>query len=237
MINRSSKESIQQKGLVVIDGPAGSGKTSSAKELARILRYRHLDSGALYRATTFALLNESISIGSWSSLQMADFRNLNLQFLPQGNHIKMFCNQAEVSSELRSVEVTEKVPYVASLPEARQWLLDIQRNLGSSGCLVADGRDMGAVVFPTADVKIFLTASLEVRATRRLRENFGDNFSKKKIEEEMILIRERDLSDQNRRYSPLVQAEDAIEVDTTKLTFKQQLEVLAGLCEDLTDAQ
>ena len=168
---------------------------------------------------------------------MADFRNLNLQFLPQGNHIKMFCNQAEVSSELRSVEVTEKVPYVASLPEARQWLLDIQRNLGSSGCLVADGRDMGAVVFPTADVKIFLTASLEVRATRRLRENFGDNFSKKKIEEEMVRIRERDLSDQNRRYSPLVQAEDAIEVDTTKLTFKQQLEVLVGLCEDLTDAQ
>ena len=146
----------------------------------------------------------------------------------------MSWDQKNISSEIRSAEVTEKVSYVASLPQVRKWLLETQQNLGLNGRLVADGRDMGEVVFPEAEVKIFLTASLEVRARRRLLEYLDPESHDEILDDEIKRINKRDLADQNRQHSPLVQAQDAIQVDTTELTFHQQVKTLLGIVKDLT---
>lgn len=220
--------------VVTIDGPAGSGKTSTARKLAEILQYRHLDSGALYRAATFALLRESVPFDGWRGLTVSDLDKLDLHIVARDDRITMFWKQTEISSELRTVEVTERVSHVASLPQVRKWLLGTQKKLGANGRLIADGRDMGETVFPDAEVKIFLTASLEIRAKRRLLESSGDGFLNEMLRDEMERIRERDLADEDRQHSPLVQAVDAIEVNTTELTFDGQVEILLEIVRDLT---
>tara|TARA_B110000196_G_C20871525_1_gene532301 strand:+ start:27 stop:746 length:720 start_codon:yes stop_codon:yes gene_type:complete len=235
MIDLKLPEPTKLEGIIVtIDGPAGSGKTSTAREVAGALDYRHLDSGSLYRAATFSLLRESINVKEWEHLTVSDLDLLNLQILPVDDKIIMSWDQKNISSEIRSAEVTEKVSYVASLPQVRKWLFETQQNLGLNGRLVADGRDMGEVVFPEAEVKIFLTASLEVRARRRLLEYIDPKSHDEMLDDEMKRINKRDLADQNRRHSPLVQAQDAIQVDTTELTFHQQVKTLLGIIKDLT---
>ena len=235
MVDSEFKEEKQSAAIVItIDGPAGSGKTSTAKELANILDYRHLDSGALYRAVTFALLSANIPINNWEQLEEADLEEIELQFICESDRIEMYYSQRELSSELRSPEVTDNVSYVSSLGFVRNWLLGTQQMLGTHGGLVADGRDMGAVVFPDAEVKIFLTAELEIRARRRLLESIGEESSNKQLKDEMGRIQERDLADRSRKYSPLIRAEDSILVDTTTLSFKEQLIVIRNIVKDLT---
>ena len=235
MVDFEFKEEKQSEAIVItIDGPAGSGKTTTAKELAKILDYRHLDSGALYRTLTFSLLSANVPTSRWDQLEETDLEGLELQFISEGDCIEMYYNQRKLSSELRSPEVTDNVSYVSSLGVVRNWLLGTQQMLGVHGGLVADGRDMGAAVFPEAEVKIFLTAELEIRARRRLLENIGEEISKEQFKEEMIRIEERDLADRSRKYSPLIRAEDSILVDTTTLSFKDQLIVVRNIVKDLT---
>ena len=235
MVDFEFNEEKQSEAIVItIDGPAGSGKTTTAKELAKILDYRHLDSGALYRTLTFSLLSANVPTSRWDQLEETDLKGLEVQFIPEGDCIEMYYNQRKLSSELRSPEVTDNVSYVSSLGVVRNWLLGTQQMLGVHGGLVADGRDMGAAVFPEAEVKIFLTAELEIRARRRLLENIGEEISKEQLKEEMIRIEERDLADRNRKYSPLIRAEDSLLVDTTTLSFKDQLIVVRNIVKDLT---
>ena len=235
MSDSQSSSFTKPEGIIVtIDGPAGSGKTSTARKVAKIMKYRHLDSGALYRAATFALLQESVPVQEWEHLTVDDLGKLDLVVVPKGDRIIIFWKKTEISSALRTVEVTARVSHVAGLSQVRKWLLGTQRHLGTRGRLVADGRDMGETVFPDAEVKIFLTASLEVRARRRLLENSSDGFLAKILRDEMEKIRERDSADQGRRHSPLVQAKDAIEVNTTDLSFDKQVEVLLRIIRDLT---
>ena len=220
--------------IITIDGPAGSGKTTTAKELASRLSFRHLDSGALYRAITYALVKEGIPPERWISLVDTDLDNIGVNVNLEDAKIDICLNGEPLFSELRTTEVTECVPVVASLKVVREWLLGIQRKVGMLGNLVADGRDMGAVVFPEADLKIFLVADLEARARRRLLQNFVISPSPEEIMTEAKIIKNRDFTDTAREFSPLRRPKDSFELDTTSLSFEEQVSLILSMAEDLT---
>ena len=220
--------------VITLDGPAGSGKTSTAQAVAKRLGFRHLDSGALYRAVTFALLQEGVPEEQWGSLEAGQLNELRIEVEAEGDGVNIHCGGALLTSQLRSPDVTGRVSAVASLPAVRDWLLSVQRAVGAHGNLVSDGRDMGTVVFPDADVKIFLVAGLEERARRRLLQDSGRDPTSAEIKEEAQRIEQRDQADQSRRHSPLRRPADAVEVDTTGLPFDEQVAVIVRRLKDLT---
>jgi cytidylate kinase len=220
--------------VITLDGPAGSGKTSTAQTVAKRLGFRHLDSGALYRAVTFALLQEGAPEEQWGTLEVGQLNELGIAVEAEGDRVNIHLGGALLTSQLRSWDVTACVSAVASLPAVRGWLLGVQRAVGAHGNLVADGRDMGTVVFPDADVKIFLVAGLEERARRRLLQYAGGEPTSAEIEEEAQRIERRDQADQSRRHSPLRRPADAVEVDTTGLPFDEQVAVIIRRVKDLT---
>ena len=220
--------------VITLDGPAGSGKTTTAKELARRLGFRHLDSGGLYRALTFALLEDGVPRAEWSHLTAADLDGLGIRAEPGEGRVDICRGEWVLVSELRSAAVTEHVPFVASLPAVRDWLLETQRALGEYGNLVADGRDMGTVVFPDADLKVFLVAGLEARARRRLLQDHGGAPSSEEIAAESDRIERRDRTDSDREHSPLRRPEDAFDVDTTALSFEEQVSLILKQVKHLT---
>ena len=226
--------SARRRPVITLDGPAGSGKTSTAQAVAKRLGLRHLDSGALYRAVTFALLQEGVPEEQWGSLEAGQLNELRIEVEAEGDGVNIHCGGALLTSQLRSPDVTGRVSAVASLLAVRDWLLWVQRAVGAHGNLVADGRDMGTVVFPDADVKVFLVAGLEERARRRLLQNSGEEPTAVEIEEEAQRIERRDRADQSRYHSPLRRPADAVEVDTTGLTFDEQVAVIVRRVKDLT---
>jgi len=138
--------------VITLDGPAGSGKSTTAREVARRLGYRHLDSGALYRALTFALLSSGIREEEWPLLPREAFDQFNIWLRPAGTRLQVLLGDQVLEEELRTPEVTARVSPLSALPAVRAWLLEAQRQAGRDGALVADGRDMGTVVFPDAEV-------------------------------------------------------------------------------------
>lgn len=222
-------------GLVVtIDGPAGAGKTTTAREVARRLGFRHLDSGGLYRAVTFALLAERIGPGAWGGLTSGELDGLGVGAESRGLGVEIYHHGRQLGGELRSAEVTAHVAEVASLPAVRQWLLGTQRELGGGGNLVADGRDMGTVVFPDADLKVFLVAGLEARARRRLLQVGRADPTPDEVLAEAERLRDRDRTDSGRDLSPLLRPDDAFDVDTTALSFEQQVSLILRRVKELT---
>lgn len=220
--------------VITLDGPAGSGKSSTARAVAKRLGFRHLDSGALYRALTFALLQEGVPEQTWEGLQSQAFDALGLRVEAEGTAVNIYCGDVLLTSELRGPEVTEFVSTVAGLAAVREWLLGVQRNLGTHGKLVADGRDMGTVVFPKADIKIFLVAELEERARRRLIQDHGREPTPEEIQETARRIEQRDQADQTRDHSPLRRPDDAIDLDTTTMSFEDQVGLILRRVKDLT---
>ena len=216
--------------IVVIDGPAGSGKSTTAREVARRLGFRHLDSGALYRALTFALLDVDIPPDSWPELTEADLDAYDVDVEPSDAGFRLTLGGRSLGPELRTPEVTGHVSDLAQLPAVRRWLLHRQREAGELGRLVADGRDLGTVVFPRADVKVFLVADLAERARRRIREtDRGDAPGTNAIEEEAARLHGRDEQDSSRLVAPLRRADDAVLIDTTNLSVDQQVEAILAL--------
>ena len=216
-----------REGLVVtVDGPAGSGKSSTAKEVARRLGFRHLDSGAFYRALTHGLLAAGIGSERWQGLTSSDLDEVGVSVQPTREGFRVFLGTHPLEDELRSPSVTAQVSGLAGLAVVRAWLLGIQREAGRPGCLVADGRDMGTVVFPGAEAKVFLTADLPERARRRLDEQGVVDPSAAELEREVARIGERDRGDSEREFSPLRRPEGALELDTTHLTFDEQVEAV-----------
>jgi len=220
--------------VITLDGPAGSGKTTTAQAVAKQLGFRHLDSGALYRALTFALLQEGVPEDEWGSLESGQLNELKVEVETEDDGVNIYRDGVLLTSQLRSPEVTRCVSALASLPAVRDWLLGVQRSVGACGNLVADGRDMGTVVFPDADVKIFLVAGLEERARRRLLQDTGREPTSSEIREEARRIEQRDRADQSRNQSPLRRPEDAVEVDTTGLSFTDQVALILRRVKDLT---
>ena len=219
--------------VVTLDGPAGSGKSTTAREAARRLEYRHLDSGALYRALTFALLESSVPPADWPNLAEDEIRALGVGLEATADGFVVTRGGRALGDELRGGGVTASVSQLARLPAVRACLLDLQRSAGRAGRLVADGRDMGTVVFPAADVKIFLVADLEERARRRLLER-DERVGPESLSREAEAIAARDRRDSERAISPLARAQDAHLLDTTGLALADQVERVVELVRRLT---
>lgn len=223
--------------IVTLDGPAGSGKSTTAREVARRLGFRNLDSGALYRALTLALLESDVPEEEWADLDEQAMRALDVTVTPVGSELEVSVGGRLVNEELRSEEVTARVAHLASLPAARACLLNLQRAAGAQGRLVADGRDMGSVVFPHADVKVYLVAELTERARRRLKDGGLEDPSEDDVASQSEVIAERDRHDSEREHSPLRKPEDAHLVDTTRLDFDEQVDAVIELVEEARAAR
>ena len=214
---------------MTLDGPAGSGKSTTAKAVARELGFRHLDSGGLYRALTYALQREGIPQDTWPDLHEADLRILDVTVDPTSAELRVLTGGRFMDAELRTPEVTASVAYLASLRSARACLLDLQRAAGAAGRLVADGRDMGTVVFPDAEVKIFMVAELDERARRRLLEDGLTHPTDEQVASQAEAMDERDRRDSEREISPLKKPRGAHEIDTTELSFAEQVAAIVAL--------
>ncbi|HEY0673506.1 MAG TPA: (d)CMP kinase, partial [Longimicrobiales bacterium] len=209
--------------IIAIDGPAGSGKSSTAKAVARRLGFRHLDSGAFYRTITLAALQRAIPVAEWNALNAEQLSSWRVSAAPSAQGFAFSIGGDDVTNEIRSPEVNAHVSQMAAVPAVRTWLMDQLRAAGESTSLVADGRDIGTVVFPRADLKVFLVADPEVRARRRLAENGVTEPSSDELKREMERLLRRDRIDSERAVAPLRQAEDAVLLDTSALTFEQQV--------------
>jgi cytidylate kinase len=210
--------------IVTLDGPAGSGKSTTARRVAERLGYRHLDSGAIYRALTFHLLEQGIDPERWSALGVTELAEVPLHLDPVPGGFQIRLGERVLENELRSARVTGRVAHLAGVPAVRKWLIRYQHAAARHGPLVADGRDMGTVVFPQADLKFYLTADLRERARRRLRDHGVHAPATSDVEREAEGIAERDRTDSERELSPLRRPDDAIDVDTTSLSFDAQVE-------------
>lgn len=211
---------MSKKMIITIDGPAGSGKSTSAKLVARKLGFTYLDTGAMYRAITFLALKNN-TMEEPEIAKLAENAKISLGFEDGQTSVKL--NDENVTEEIRTFTVNSNVSEVSVIPAVRTALVRMQREIGQNSNIVAEGRDTGTTVFPDADVKIFLVASLRERARRRLKEfqEKGENVTLEEIE---FNLNKRDDIDSHRAVSPLAKAEDAIEIDTSNLTIEQQVD-------------
>ena len=218
--------------IIAIDGPAGSGKSSTAKAVAHALGFRYLDSGAFYRALTHAALRAGWPRESWDALTAEQLDSLRIDSKPAANGHRFTMDGTDITSHIRSPEVNAHVSLMARVPAVRFWLLDQLRSAGNESDLVADGRDIGTVVFPDAELKIFLTARPEVRAQRRLQEQ-GIEPTSETVEQEAQRLGNRDRIDSEREVAPLKRAPDAIELDTSDLSIGEQVARIVALATEL----
>ncbi|SES67112.1 (d)CMP kinase [Anaerobranca gottschalkii] len=210
---------------IAIDGPAGAGKSTVAKRLAKELGYYYIDTGAMYRALTFKALKKKYNINDEDSLKEL-LKKTTIEIRKNGCcENQIYIDNKNVTYEIRQPEVSNHVSIVAKSKHVRDYMLDLQRKMASQGGVVMDGRDIGSVVLPNAEVKFFLTASLEARAKRRQQEleKKGYYSDLETIAEEIAL---RDKIDQEREYSPLIQCPDAIYIDTSNYTVDEVVEIL-----------
>jgi CMP/dCMP kinase len=222
------------KGLIIaIDGPAGSGKSTSAKLIAKKLGYLYIDTGAMYRAITFhALENESIGDES-RIVELA--RNCKIELNYLDGEVIVLLNGRNISDEIRSAVVNSHVSDVSKISNVRKLLVEKQREIGAKGSgVVMEGRDIGTVVFPNADVKIFLTAALDTRADRRANE-YIEKGSNVLVDDIKNNLSNRDKIDSSRNDSPLIKASDAIEVDTTNVTVDEQVDLILDVIKRVAD--
>jgi cytidylate kinase len=219
--------------IVAIDGPAGSGKSTSAKLVASRLNCLYIDTGAMYRAITFLAIRNKILDDEKLIISLAEESEIKLEFVD--GETKVFVNDEDLTGNIRTAEVNRHVSDVSRIKEVRKIMVAMQRKMGSkSNGVVMEGRDITTVVFPNADVKIFLTASLDERASRRVKE-FVENGTEVKLDTIKNNLIERDRIDSNREVSPLIQAPDAIVVDTTKYTIEEQVNIILEAVKKTSD--
>jgi cytidylate kinase len=207
--------------LITIDGPAGAGKTTVSRILAQRLGFRYVDTGALYRGVALAALAATIDIADDHGLEKM-LKSLTIEFVVRDGVTRLMLNEQDVTDKIRSPEITMAASAVSARPVVRQHLLTVQHALGSQKKAVFEGRDMGTVVFPDADLKFYLDASVEVRAMRRFNELKGQN--RQSISQVEADIRRRDKNDTTRAVAPLRAAEDAIVIDASDLSAERVVE-------------
>ena len=219
-----------RKYVVAIDGPAASGKSTTAKTLAKKLKYIYIDTGAMYRACGLDSLEKKIELSDDTKLKkMLENIKIDIEYSEAGN--KIFLNGKDVSLRIREADITKLSSQIAVIGIVREKMVDLQRDMGKKGGVIMDGRDIGTVVFPDADFKFFMLADVKTRALRRWKEfeEKGENLSLEAIEKELIW---RDANDSGRKISPLKQAEDAIAIDTSKLSISQQADKILEVIQN-----
>ena len=220
--------------VIAIDGLSSTGKSTIAKQLAKHLNYIYVETGAMYRAVTyFAMENELIGEGFFHSeklIERLDEIHINFKFNEALGFAEVYLNNKNIEKPIRTLEVSKYVSPIATISEVRQKLVEQQQLMGKDKGIVMDGRDIGTVVFPDAELKIFMTASAETRAQRRYNELLerGHNLS---YDEVLENVTTRDRIDSTREDSPLVKADDAIEIDNSDLTIEEQIKTLLELAE------
>ena len=214
--------------IIAIDGPAGSGKSTIAKLVALELGFEYLDTGAMYRMVTLRLVNKKISLEDIRSIEK-ELKNMKIDILNN----RFFLNNVDVTDEIRTPIVSENVSKVAKIKEIRYKMVELQREISKSKNTILDGRDIGTVVFPNAEIKIYLIADEVERAKRRYSEL--KNNSEISFEDVLKNIVERDRIDSTRVESPLKKAEDAIEIDTTGNTIEEVKEKILLVIEEYTN--
>lgn len=208
--------------VIAIDGPAGAGKSTTARLVAERLNFTYLDTGAMYRALTLKILTLGIDITNNDQL-IGLLSDTRIELQQRGGRLNVLLDGKDVTRQIRSEAVSQTVARVAALKPVRDWMLKLQREAGAAGKIVAEGRDIGTVVFPDARLKIFLTASLEQRARRRQKE-FSRHREPLDLAQVAQALQQRDQQDSTRANGPLRQAEDAIVLDTSNLTIEQQVD-------------
>ncbi|MDR3628081.1 MAG: (d)CMP kinase [Ignavibacteriaceae bacterium] len=212
--------------IVAIDGPAGSGKSTSAKLVAQKLGYLYIDTGAMYRTVTYLAINNNVLKNKHAIINLAMNSNIVLKFIDGVTHVSVDGN--DISEHIRLPEVNLNVSDISTIEEVRKILVDKQRKLAEENCgVVMEGRDIGTVVFPDANVKIFLIASIDERARRRAKE-YDEKGVTITLEEVKANLQQRDKIDSTRDVSPLTKAPDAIEVDTSNVSIQQQVDLILG---------
>jgi CMP/dCMP kinase len=221
--------------IIAIDGHSSCGKSSFAKLIAKKLGYLYVDSGAMYRAVTlYALRNELISekgVNISGVVEALKDIEVDFRFNTAKNQYETYLNGENVESEIRTMAVSKKVSEISTIKEVRQRLVALQQKFGEKKGIVMDGRDIGTVVYPSAELKLFMTASIDVRAERRHKELL-EKGTQSNIEEVKKNLSQRDYIDQNRDESPLRKAEDAILLDNSNLTFESQMEWFENLLKE-----
>lgn len=219
-----------KKIIIAIDGPSGSGKSTTAREVAKLLGYIYIDTGAMYRAVTLAAMRNNIDFTDEALLPLLE--KINIEIKQGDNGQRTFLDGEDVSSDIRTPEVTKAVSPVSALITVREKLVDMQRKMGENGGVVMDGRDIGTVVFPNAELKIFMIASLEARGIRRSEElkNSGITIDAVTVSKQ---LEDRDKYDSSRENSPLTKADDAIIVDTSGLSIEEQTNIVVNLAKQI----
>jgi cytidylate kinase len=216
-----------RKPVIAIDGHSSTGKSSISKIIAQKLGLVHLDTGALYRGITFFALNNCLGENGQIDLPQLfnKFNEIQLEFKPIDTELGMFLNGKDISTEIRTNEISQNVSLIASQKEVRDFLLDAQRQMAEKGGVIMDGRDIGTVILPNADFKFFLTASIEERTKRRFLElqSLGLDTDKTAVRENLI---SRDKTDSEREFAPLKKAEDAILIDNSNFTKNETIDLI-----------
>ncbi len=217
---------------IAIDGPAGSGKTTTSKNVAKELSYTYIDTGAMYRAAALFWLRSGLQFNE--DLICRLIQNLNIDIRQSGEGNRIFLDKQDVSEEIRTPEVTKYASSISAFGCVRERLVRQQKELAKAGGTVLEGRDIGTVVLPDAELKIFLTASIQQRAERR-RNDFLEKNIDIPLDELKKQIEERDQNDSTRSNSPLKKAADAIEIDTSNLSIEAQTGLIVRLAKDRID--
>lgn len=212
--------------ITAIDGPAGSGKSTTARLTAEKLGFIHLDTGAMYRGITLKFIREKVDLSDLNQVRTV-LNSTQLEFRGRKND-SLFLDGEDVSREIRMNPVTENVSEVSAIPDVRQKLVQWQREMSRGINVVLEGRDIGTRVFPDAEFKFFLIADIKIRAQRRLKELKAKG-EKCTLEEIISLLEKRDEMDSTRTHSPLRKAEDAIEIDTSKLNIEEQVNCIVKM--------
>lgn len=225
---------MEKKLIIAIDGYSSCGKSTFARMIASELNYIYIDSGAMYRAVTLYCLRKGYVSpnGMDMSSILRDIMEIHIDFVynPDINAYETFLNSENVEKEIRSLEVTSHVSKVSQIHQVRERMVELQRQIGISKGIVMDGRDIGTVVFPDAELKIFMTASVDIRAERRYKE-LHEKGIKADFEQIKQGIIARDISDENRDISPLRRADDAVVLDNSRMTIEEQMKWVRSLID------